>query len=120
MANNAPYENPKPEEESAKIKLVNFIYEPDDKGLLSVARLRNSREALLLSIQIAKEAALDPARFIRNEKGEVIGYTPVSKIWRRAFLLLTRSVDSKGFFMGIGLAREQTEQETEAAEEADI
>ena len=93
----------------ASVRIVNMILDPDERSLLSLSRINSSRECLLLSIQIAKEAAMDEEICKQN--------IPISKVWREAFLLLRRSLDSKTLSLSFGLAHEQAVSESEAAAE---
>lgn len=103
----------------AAIRLQNLLFDTTEEHLLGLTRINSSREALLLSIQITKEAALDPER-IANTESPLFG-TPLTRIWRRSFLMLRRSIDMKAFMLGVGLAHEQVAAEVEeASEEAEI
>jgi hypothetical protein len=90
---------------SGLLRLVNFLYDPDNKHLSSLSFINTRREAFMLSMQKVKEAALNP---IKDEHGQKI---PLSRTWRTEYLMLTRSVDGKAFKFGVGLAHGQAEEE---------
>jgi hypothetical protein len=99
----------------AAIRMVNLIFDPDDKNLLSLCRIRTTREAFTLAMQITKEATLMERK---DSKGNRV---PLSKYWRNAYLMLTRSIDMKAFLMGVGLAHGQAEDEADKiGEEAEF
>ena len=99
--------------DEAQLRLVNLIYDTDEAHILSLTRIRTSREAFLHATQITREAALLKSRDPVT--------TPLSKVWRHAYLLLARSIDMHAFNMAVGLARGQAEAEADAAsEEAEL
>jgi hypothetical protein len=104
-------EKPQNYTEGAALKLVNLLYDVDEAHLLSLTRIKSSREAFMLSMQVVKEAALNPVYDADGKK------VPLSRIWRRTFLTLMRSLDMKAFAWGVGLANNQVEEEAEEPSE---
>jgi len=95
--------------EAALLRLTNLLYDTDDEHLPSLTRINSTREAILLSIQVTKEMALDPNRVKQG--------TPLSRIFRNSFLMFKRSIGMKAFLVGAGLAQGQAEAEEESKAE---
>lgn len=102
---------PLPRSGDASLKLINLLFDPEDKNLPMITRVER-RAVLPLSIQIMRESITDPKRI---EDG-----TPLSEIWRIAYFKLQRSVDMRGFMIAAGLAHEQAQAETEELEEEEL
>lgn len=98
--------------EAALLRLTNLLYDTDDEHLPSLTRINSTREAILLSIQVTKEMALDPKRIKLK--------VPLSRIFRNSFLMFKRSIGMKAFLVGAGLAQGQAEAEEEAREEEEF
>lgn len=94
----------------SSMRVVNFLLDPSEEGLKSVSRI-NRREALLLSIQIAKEVTLS----LGKNSGAILA----TAVWRKNYLSLLRSVDGKTLGMGFGLAGGQIADESDAAAQED-
>jgi hypothetical protein len=93
--------------QQAILKLVNILYDTPDEKLSELTEI--PRKAVLpLSVQIMREAALDPKRIAAG--------IPLSYVWRTAYFKLMRSVGRKHFMIGSTLASEQAAAETEAEE----
>ncbi len=107
------------------LKMANLVFDPmalelckqaglkDEGHLLGLTRINSSKEAFYWARQMTLEAAYN--RDNDPELLEKLGDDkwPLSKVFRVAFLLLRRSLEMKGFMLGVGLAQEQSIMKTE-------
>jgi hypothetical protein len=107
------------------VKMANLVFDPmalelcaqagikDEGHLLGLTRINSSKEAFYWARQITMEAAYN--RDTSPELVEKLGDNkwPLSKVFRVSFLLMRRSLDMKGFMLGVGLAQEQSIMKTE-------
>lgn len=98
--------------EAAMLRLTNLLYDTDEEHLPSLTRIHSSKEAILLSIQTAKELATDKVRIAKK--------VPLSRVFRNALLMYKRSIGMKAFLVGAGLAQGQAEAAEEAREEDEL
>jgi hypothetical protein len=81
------------------MQVINVLLDPTNNILMSVSRLSSRKEALLLSLQVAKEATIK----LEDNPRAIL----TSTIWREAYLRLLRSVGGKTLGWGFGYAAGQ-------------
>ena len=91
------------------MRALNVLVEPTMKHLLSMTRIHSSLECWALAVMCAQELAYSP---------EVVsGRVKVTEIFREAYLMGKRSLESKMMIMTGQLAQEQLVVENESKAE---